>query len=155
MSSNFDLTWPHLQVDLVGAANEANKDLIVEETDKYVVVFDPLDGSSNVDAGIPTGTIIGVYEHDDNCLMEGESDADQTNSCLANCLQPGTNLVAAAYCLYSSSTFLVLPLGVHLSNPLLQLLCILLCTLWTLCLSKARLQVGILLVSKEVGNGVA
>ena len=35
------------------------KEVILDETDKYVCVFDPLDGSSNVDAGIPTGTIIG------------------------------------------------------------------------------------------------
>jgi len=99
-------------VDLVGeASGNTNKDLIVEETDKYVVVFDPLDGSSNVDAGIPTGTIIGVYEHDDNCLTDGDSDSEATKNCLANCLQPGTNLVASAYCLYSSSTFLVLTLG--------------------------------------------
>jgi len=98
-------------VDLVGGKNSQNKDLIVEETDKYVVVFDPLDGSSNVDAGIPTGTIIGVYEHDDNCLTDAVTDADGTQNCLANCLQPGTNLVASAYCLYSSSTFFVLTLG--------------------------------------------
>jgi len=99
-------------VDLVGGkSSNANKDLIVEETDKYVVVFDPLDGSSNVDAGIPTGTIIGVYEHDDNCLTDADTDSDGTANCLANCLQPGTNLVASAYCLYSSSTFLVLTLG--------------------------------------------
>jgi len=41
---------------------------------KYVTVFDPLDGSSNVDANIPTGTIFGVYEEAesmDNCVMEG------------------------------------------------------------------------------------
>merc|ERR1712038_1645644 len=95
-------------VDLVGNAEGEKAEILVEETDKYVVVFDPLDGSSNVDAGIPTGTIIGVYEHDENCLVEGEPAQDQ---CLANTLQPGTKLVAAAYCLYSSSTFLVLTLG--------------------------------------------
>merc|ERR1712127_529613 len=72
---------------------------------------DPLDGSSNVDAGIPTGTIIGVYEHDENCVVEGEENPDEMAQCLANTLQPGTNLVAAAYCLYSSSTFFVLTLG--------------------------------------------
>jgi len=94
-------------VDLVGGGEEQT-DLIVEETDKYVVVFDPLDGSSNVDAGIPTGTIIGIYEHDENCIVEGDENID---NCLANCLQAGTNLVASAYCLYSSSTFLVLTLG--------------------------------------------
>jgi len=86
------------------------KDLIVEETDKYVCVFDPLDGSSNVDAGIPTGTIIGIYDHDENCLVEDDDKSDDA-TCLANTLQPGTNLVAAAYCLYSSSTFLVVTLG--------------------------------------------
>jgi len=93
-------------VDL--AKNEGEKaSLLVEETEKYVVVFDPLDGSSNVDAGIPTGTIIGIYEHDDNCAI----DEVKPDVCLANTLQPGTSLVAAAYCLYSSSTFLVLTLG--------------------------------------------
>jgi fructose-1,6-bisphosphatase I len=95
-------------VDLIGNEEGASKEVIFEETSKYVVVFDPLDGSSNVDAGIPTGTIIGVYEHDENCIVDDKLADDQ---CLANTLQPGTNLVAAAYCLYSSSTFLVLTLG--------------------------------------------
>ncbi len=95
-------------VDL--AKNEGEKAaLVVEQTEKYVVVFDPLDGSSNVDAGIPTGTIIGIYEHDENCIVDGNPEEEAL--CLANTLQPGTNLVAAAYCLYSSSTFLVLTLG--------------------------------------------
>jgi fructose-1,6-bisphosphatase I len=80
-----------------------------------VCVFDPLDGSSNVDAGIPTGTIIGIYEHDESCSIDDASVAPdqsaQELNCLTNTLQPGTNLVAAAYCLYSSSTFLVLTLG--------------------------------------------
>jgi len=94
-------------VDLVGNVDSDKSDLIVEETGKYVAVFDPLDGSSNVDAGIPTGTIIGIYEHDENCIVDGED----MDACLANTLQPGTDLVAAAYCLYSSSTFLVITLG--------------------------------------------
>ena len=106
-----------MQVNLVGGNADDKltgtwgaKDLIVEETDKYVCVFDPLDGSSNVDAGIPTGTIIGIYDHDENCLVEDDESSDDA-TCLANTLQPGTNLVAAAYCLYSSSTFLVVTLG--------------------------------------------
>ena len=41
------------------------KDILLERTaGKYVAVFDPLDGSSNVDAGIPTGTIFGIFEDD-------------------------------------------------------------------------------------------
>jgi fructose-1,6-bisphosphatase I len=99
-------------VDLtVGASSE----IIIEEGEKYVAVFDPLDGSSNVDAGIPTVTIIGVYEHDETCYIDpslmDEDRTDQEAQCLANTLQPGTNLVAAAYCLYSSSTFFVVTLG--------------------------------------------
>jgi len=90
-------------------------EIVIDEGEKYVAVFDPLDGSSNVDAGIPTGTIIGVYEHDENCEIDSECVGDecteQEANCLANTLQPGTNLVAAAYCLYSSSTFFVLTLG--------------------------------------------
>jgi len=90
-------------------------EIVIDEGEKYVAVFDPLDGSSNVDAGIPTGTIIGVYEHDENCEIDSECVGDecteQEAQCLANTLQPGTNLVAAAYCLYSSSTFFVLTLG--------------------------------------------
>jgi fructose-1,6-bisphosphatase I len=90
-------------------------EIVIDEGEKYVAVFDPLDGSSNVDAGIPTGTIIGIYEHDENCVVDencvGEECTEQEAQCLANTLQPGTNLVAAAYCLYSSSTFLVLTLG--------------------------------------------
>jgi len=90
-------------------------EIVIDEGEKYVAVFDPLDGSSNVDAGIPTGTIIGIYEHDENCAIDadcvGDECTEQEAQCLANTLQPGTNLVAAAYCLYSSSTFFVLTLG--------------------------------------------
>ena len=44
-------------------------DVIVEESGgKYVAVFDPLDGSSNVDAGIPTGTIFGIFQEDPNAV---------------------------------------------------------------------------------------
>ena len=103
-------------VDLVGVAGKDDeKELLIEEGEKYVAVFDPLDGSSNVDAGIPTGTIIGIYEHDENCSVDldciDDDCTEQEAQCLANTLQPGTNLVAAAYCLYSSSTFFALTLG--------------------------------------------
>jgi fructose-1,6-bisphosphatase I len=102
-------------VDLVGNAETDSQEVVIDESERYVAVFDPLDGSSNVDAGIPTGTILGIYEHDEACEIDenciGEDCTEQEALCLANTLQPGTNLVAAAYCLYSSSTFLVLTLG--------------------------------------------
>lgn len=46
------------QVDMIGVGSDSGE-IILDETPNYVVCFDPLDGSSNVDAGIPTGTIIG------------------------------------------------------------------------------------------------
>jgi len=103
-------------VDLIGNAISDSEEIVIDEGEKYVAVFDPLDGSSNVDAGIPTGTIIGIYEHDECCeidyeCIDEEDCTEQEAQCLANTLQPGTNLVAAAYCLYSSSTFLALTLG--------------------------------------------
>jgi len=78
---------------------------------KYVTVFDPLDGSSNVDANIPTGTIFGVYEEAEsmeNCVLD---EGAVEGSCLMNTLQPGTSLVASGYCLYSSSVIFVLTVG--------------------------------------------
>lgn len=86
-----------------------NSDIVVEEVGgKYVAVFDPLDGSSNVDAGIPTGTIFGIFEEDPNAVCDVESDIAE---CLVSTLRPGTALVASGYCLYSSSVFFCLTLG--------------------------------------------
>merc|ERR1740138_1815903 len=45
------------------------KEVILEESGKFVAVFDPLDGSSNVDANIPTGTIFGIFEEPDGCSV--------------------------------------------------------------------------------------
>jgi fructose-1,6-bisphosphatase I len=94
---------------------DREKEVMFSETDRYVAVFRPLDGSSNVDAGIAAGTIVGIYEYDETCSIDpqclGDECTEQEAQCLANTLQPGTQLVAAAYCLYSSSTILVLTLG--------------------------------------------
>lgn len=108
---------------------------LFDETGRYTAVFDPLDGSSNVDAGIPTGTIFGIFESgadecvivDDSCEDEeqaaasaaGDADDDDecvvetsvSEQCLSATLQPGSSLVCSGYCLYSSSTFFALTLG--------------------------------------------
>lgn len=90
-------------------------DVLIEETGgKYVAVFDPLDGSSNVDAGIPTGTIFGIFEEDPNTvcdLPDGAGDSDDFAKCLVDTLKPGNSLVASGYCLYSSSCFFCLTIG--------------------------------------------
>ena len=66
-----------------------------------------MDGSSNIDAGIPVGTIFGIFEHDEKC----SADVFQGDECFGDVLQPGNKLVAAGYCLYSSATTLVMTLG--------------------------------------------
>jgi fructose-1,6-bisphosphatase I len=68
---------------------------------EYLLVFDPLDGSSNIDVNISVGTIFSVLR-----CPEGVKDPDEKAF-----LQPGTRQVAAGYAVYGSSTVLVLTLG--------------------------------------------
>ncbi|KAG1675864.1 hypothetical protein FOA52_001521 [Chlamydomonas sp. UWO 241] len=78
----------------------------------YIVVFDPLDGSSNIDAGISVGSIFGIYEPSEECPMDAQDDAQKLiEQCVVNVCQPGKDLVGAGYALYSSSTILVLSVG--------------------------------------------
>ncbi|HWB27587.1 MAG TPA: class 1 fructose-bisphosphatase [Chitinophagaceae bacterium] len=65
---------------------------------KYVVAFDPLDGSSNIDTNISIGTIFGVYRR----VTE-----TATVCRIEDFLQPGVKQVAAGYIIYGSSTILV------------------------------------------------
>lgn len=98
----------------VVASEEEDHPVLVEEAfnSKYVAVFDPLDGSSNIDAAISTGTIFGIFLENDACLIDPEGDiSEQQMACLLNTLQPGSNLVASGYVMYSSSTIFVLTLG--------------------------------------------
>ena len=68
---------------------------------KYLLVFDPLDGSSNVDVNISVGTIFSILR-----APEGVTDAKA-----ADFLQPGTEQVCAGYALYGPSTMMVLTTG--------------------------------------------
>jgi fructose-1,6-bisphosphatase I len=67
---------------------------------KYCVVFDPLDGSSNIDAGVNIGTIFGIYK------IRPDSKGE-----IADVLRPGSEMVAAGYTMYGSSANLVLSTG--------------------------------------------
>lgn len=67
---------------------------------RYLLVFDPLDGSSNIDVNVAVGTIFSVLRH------RGEQ-APTT----ADFLQPGTEQVAAGYAIYGPATMLVLTVG--------------------------------------------
>jgi len=104
----------------VGVVDDAEslykKEVVVEEGTKYVAVFDPLDGSSNVDANIPTGTIFGIFEVPDNCeVLDTDGDGvitdQEMRECLGATLQAGNKLVAAGYCLYSAATSFVFSMG--------------------------------------------
>jgi len=66
----------------------------------YLLVFDPLDGSSNTDVNVSVGTIFSVLRHD-------QAEAPTT----ADYLQPGTRQVAAGYAIYGPATMLVLTVG--------------------------------------------
>ena len=97
------------------ASEEEDVPVAVEETfgGNYVVVFDPLDGSSNIDAAVSTGSIWGIYESDSTCIPDFSSEdaAKIEEKCVMNVCQPGNNLLCAGYCMYSSSTILVLTIG--------------------------------------------
>jgi fructose-1,6-bisphosphatase I len=68
---------------------------------KYVLLYDPLDGSSNIDYNTTIGTIFAIYRR---ISTEGPGT-------LQDCLQPGKNLVVAGYFIYGSSTMLVYTSG--------------------------------------------
>jgi len=69
----------------------------------YILLFDPLDGSSNIDVNVSIGTIFGIYKRKD-----GGSGSELL---LGEALQPGFNQVAAGYFIYGSSTIMVYTTG--------------------------------------------
>jgi fructose-1,6-bisphosphatase I len=90
---------------LAAMASEEEPDIIPIPdgfpTGKYVIVFDPLDGSSNIDVNVPVGTIFSVMRK----VSRG------TRGDLSDMLQPGRRQVAAGYVIYGSSTMLVYTTG--------------------------------------------
>jgi fructose-1,6-bisphosphatase I len=68
---------------------------------RYVLMFDPLDGSSNIDANVSIGTIFSI--------LRKTTEAEDGQ--LEDCLQPGVRQVAAGYVIYGSSTMLVYTTG--------------------------------------------
>jgi fructose-1,6-bisphosphatase I len=67
---------------------------------KYICAFDPLDGSSNIACNVSVGSIFGI--------MRRPAEAVGQPASAAECLQAGSSMIAAGYCVYSSSTQLVL-----------------------------------------------
>ena len=69
---------------------------------KYVLMFDPLDGSSNIDVNASIGTIFSIHRRVTNHKPDGS---------LEDCLQKGIDQIAAGYFIYGSSTMMVYTTG--------------------------------------------
>jgi fructose-1,6-bisphosphatase I len=87
--------------------SEENEDVIPVDNAqsrhaRYVVLMDPLDGSSNIDVNVAVGTILSVYER---VSEEGHPGG------MADCLQMGRKQIAAGYVIYGSSTMIVYTTG--------------------------------------------
>ena len=69
------------------ASEEEDVPVAVEQSysGNYIVVFDPLDGSSNIDAAVSTGSIFGIYAPNDECLADIEDNGTvRASRCLAS-----------------------------------------------------------------------
>ncbi len=90
---------------LCAMASEEDADLIEIPSrypkGNYVLIYDPLDGSSNIDVNVSIGTIFSIHRRI-------SSDEDGT---LSDVLQPGSKQVAAGYFIYGSSTMMVYTTG--------------------------------------------
>ena len=72
---------------------------------KYLLVFDPLDGSSNIDVNAPVGSIFSVLRAPQDVIDSGRDVVE------ADFMQPGATQVAAGYALYGPTSMLVLSVG--------------------------------------------
>ncbi|MFL2566169.1 MAG: class 1 fructose-bisphosphatase [Schleiferiaceae bacterium] len=93
--------------EVCGVASEELEDYIsfddnMHSSSKYIVLIDPLDGSSNIDVNVSVGTIFSIYRR----ISKPGNPAD-----FSDFLQPGNMQVAAGYIVYGSSTMLVFTTG--------------------------------------------
>ncbi|MFR7707661.1 MAG: class 1 fructose-bisphosphatase [Alistipes inops] len=91
-----------------GIASEENEDVTTFHEGlcrnaKYIVCMDPLDGSSNIDVNVSVGTIFSIYRR--------KSPIGEAAAVLDDFLQKGSEMVAAGYIIYGSSTMLVYTVG--------------------------------------------
>ena len=96
--------FDHTGLLAVMASEESEEVMPIPEqfpTGNYVLLYDPLDGSSNIDANISVGTIFSIHRR----VSDGE------RGTLEDCLQPGIHQLAAGYVVYGSSTMLVYTTG--------------------------------------------
>jgi fructose-1,6-bisphosphatase I len=91
---------------LAALASEENADIMripkQYPIGRYILLYDPLDGSSNIDYCVPVGTIFSIYRRKSDPSIPVSVD---------DCLQKGRDIVAAGYILYGTSTMLVYSTG--------------------------------------------
>ncbi|MGB4959970.1 MAG: class 1 fructose-bisphosphatase, partial [Saprospiraceae bacterium] len=119
--------------EVCGIASEENQEFIPIKSNQnkqaqYIVVMDPLDGSSNIDVNVSVGTIFGIYKR--------KSPADGPCE-LSDFLQKGTEMVAAGYVLYGTSTLLVYSTGNGVNGFTLDT------TIGEFCLSHKNIQMPV------------
>jgi len=95
------------QEEVCGIASEEHDNFIAFDSEEakngnYVLLIDPLDGSSNIDVNVSIGTIFSIYRRVSPVGEQAQ---------LEDFLQPGTKQVAAGYIIYGSSTMLVYTTG--------------------------------------------
>merc|ERR1712018_493451 len=97
---------------LVSEENDNEIEVETERQGKYIVTFDPLDGSSNIDCLVSIGSIFAIFKKPDDAVgppFDGK---------LA--LQKGTNIVAAGYALYGSATMMVISVNKEVNGFMLD-----------------------------------
>ncbi len=96
-----DVLSAHQRFSYIGSEEESTVvSTDTYETSDYVILFDPLDGSSNIDVNVSVGTIFSILEK--NPAAETIDD---------HCCQPGLKQIAAGYVIYGSSVMMVYTAG--------------------------------------------
>ncbi len=106
VANNLFINAMRNQGECCAVGSEENDDIIIFDNElskkgKYVIMMDPLDGSSNIDVNVSIGTIFSIYRRLD----------PNTPVSKADFMQPGSKQVAAGYVIYGSSTMLVYTTG--------------------------------------------
>ena len=119
----------HLGGQIAAVASEEQDDIFCfddREDAKYIIAFDPLDGSSNIDVNIPVGTIFSIFKRE----KTGKVTKDEF-------LRPGKEQACAGYVIYGSSTMLVYTTGHGVNGFTLD------STIGVFCLSHPNIKIPV------------
>merc|ERR1711997_1441442 len=97
---------------LISEENDNEIEVETERQGKYIVTFDPLDGSSNIDCLVSIGSIFAIFKKPDDAV--GPPFEEKM------ALQKGTNIVAAGYALYGSATMMVISVNKEVNGFMLD-----------------------------------